>query len=69
MFIVDDQELTESQRLGWLADDEHDQKPLIRATFDLEYPFCVATPSGEPIKSYRTYKQAWLAIEFLEDAA
>lgn len=69
MLIVDDIELTESQRLGWLADDEHGQKPQIRATWDDGWPFCVTTPSGEPIKSYRTYKQAWLALEFLEDAA
>lgn len=70
MFIVDDQELTESQRLGWLADDEHHQKPLIRATFDHEFPFCLATPSAEPIRSYRTYKQAWLEREFaIEEAA
>lgn len=58
---IDGIRLTESQRLAWLADDEHGQEPKIRATFRNDYPFALVTPSGEPIRAYPTFRSASLA--------
>jgi hypothetical protein len=63
---IDGIELTDGQRMTYCADDEHEQTPRIRATFDPEYPVCVTTPSGEPIRAFKQYKHAVLAIEALE---
>lgn len=55
---IDGIQLTDAQRIAWLTDDEKGQTPKIRATFIPGFPFCVTTPSGEPIKAYRSYKTA-----------
>lgn len=65
MLTVDGIDLNESQRLAWCADEEHGQVPKIRATFRPEYPFCVTTPSGEPIRAYRDYRHAVMAIQMI----
>lgn len=63
---VDGKEVTDTQWVGWCADEEHEQKPRIRATFMDEYPVCITTPSGEPIRAYKHYKHAAMALSLLE---
>lgn len=68
LHVIDGIEVTDSQWIGWCADEEREQRPQIRATFRNDYPFCITTPSGEPIRSYRQYKHAFLALKSLEAA-
>lgn len=63
---IDGHRLTESERLTYHADIEHGQRPRIRATGIEGYPFALHTPSGEPIRAYRTYKSAALALRLIE---
>lgn len=66
LHYIDGQEVSDTQWVGWCADDEHGEKPLIRATAIEGYPFCITTPKGEPIRAYRQHKHAALALSWLE---
>lgn len=63
---IDGKEVTDGQWSGWCADDERGQKPLIRATSIEGYPFCITTPKGEPIRAYKQYKHAAMALSLLQ---
>jgi hypothetical protein len=61
MRLIDSRPVSDSQWVGWCTDDERGQEPKIRITNIEAFPFCVTTPSGEPIKAYRTFKLATMA--------
>lgn len=66
LHVVDGKEVVDAQWVGYCADDEQEQRPMIRATFHDEYPFCVTTPGGEPIRAYKQHKHASMALSLLE---
>jgi hypothetical protein len=58
---IDSQHVSDSQWIGWCTDEARGQVPKIRVSNIDGYPFYLTTPSGEPIKAYRSFKLASLA--------
>ena len=61
MYYIDGKPVSSAQWVGWCADDAIGQTPQVRVSNIAEFPFHVTTPSGEPIKAYRSFKLASLA--------
>jgi hypothetical protein len=62
---IDNVKISDSQWMGWCADDERGQTPQVRVSNIEGFPFHVTTPSGEPIKAYRSFKLAAMARSWL----